>query len=369
MLLLRKQTAALFLCFVLSLLAFQQGFGQSKGYIIKGESVYTQGYIHFNTQEPQEVKFSFMRDGTPRTYTVEELTGFGFLDSTTYAAKTIVQDGKPQRLFVEVIGDSAFLYLERDQAFFKHTKAPEQIYQKDLLSYLQSLTNSSEKWYPQLHLFQLKRNSLRYFGRYKQAAKQPAIPFYSRGLFTSFNIATLHTQSNTQQPAFADPLETASPNISIGGFVNLPLWSVRNLALQAQASYGKMRFNETKQLPKARYDIKLDLDFARLSLMPQYTLSSSKTFRLFVQAGPSAIYLLKSESEGLESIEEGDNVWTSPIAGLPVTSKAMFGYEAGVGLSFFYLPQHYLSLGLNHSAIHGRNFNISNQSLTVSVNL
>ncbi|RDV16999.1 hypothetical protein DXT99_00320 [Pontibacter diazotrophicus] len=309
-----------------------------------------------------------MRGGTPRTYSVDELTGFGFQDSTTFAPKTVQLEGKPQRLFVEIIGDSTFFYLQRDKAFFKTTKTVEQINKKDLLPYLQSLTSASAKWNSDLHLFRLKRNSLRYFAGNNAAGKTPTVLFVSGGLFTSFNRSTLSTEITLLNKGQSGPVAATSANISAGIFADLPIWPVNNLSLHAQGNYGKMRFNETRTFPDTRYDFKVDLDFARLSLMPQYTLSFSK-LRLFAQAGPSVLCFLKTDSQALETITEGDNIWPALVKGVPVSKGFMFGLEAGAGIGFFYLPKHYFSLSISQANSFGKHFNISNQSVTVSTNL
>lgn len=309
-----------------------------------------------------------MRGGTPRTYSVEELSGFGFKDSTTFVPKTIQLEGKPQRLFIEVIGDSTFFYLQRDKAFFKNTGTIEQINRKDLLPYLQSLSSASAKWNHELHLFRLKRNSLRYFASNNAAGKSPTVLFASGGLFTSFNRSTLSAEIPSFNAGQPTPIEATSENISAGIFADKPVWPVNNLSLHAQASYGKMRFYGTSEFPKTRYDFKVDLDFARLSVMPQYTLRFSK-LRLFAQAGPSVLYFLKSDSQALRALTEGDNVWLTFIPGVPVSNRTMYGFEAGAGASFFYLPQRYLSIDISQANSYSKRFNISNQSVTVSTNL
>lgn len=277
-------------------------------------------------------------------------------------------EGKPQRLFVEVIGDSTFFYVQRDKAFFKNTETIEQINKKDLLPYLRSLTSASAKWNPELHLFRLRRNSLRYFASNNAAGKSPTVLFVSGGLFSSFNRSTLSTEISLLNAVQPGPVDATSENISAGIFADLPVWPVNNLSLHAQGSYGKMRFNETRTSPNTRYDFKVDLDFARLSLMPQYTISFSK-LRLFAHAGPSVLYFLRTDSQALKTTIERDNVWPAFVTGVPVSTHTMLGLEAGAGVSFFYLPQHYLSLGISQASSFGKHFNISSQSVTVSTNL
>ncbi len=356
------------------LLVTLQGFGQSHGFIIEGDSVYSDGFIRYDHLRPHEIRFSNIRRGTPITYTVNELTGFGFQDSTIYVSKNLRLNDTQQRLFVEVLGDSTFFYLQRDKAFFKNTSTLERLSKVDLLPHLQSLTPPGARWNNELHLFRLKRNSLRYFANNLAAGKAPTVHFTSIGAFTGFNRSTFSVKDAWLNATSFDKLESTSNNIRAGVFADLPFWAVNNLSLQAQGSYGKMRFNKTEFIPGTRYDFKVDFDFAWLSLMPKYSLRYPK-FRLLAQAGPSVLYFLKKDSRALETLTESDKVWVNLLDGLPVDSnkrlglKASIGFEAGAGISFFYLPKHYLSLGISQSNTYGEQFSIRNQSVTISLNL
>lgn len=345
-----------------------QSYGQSKGTIIHKGGTKSQGFIGFDPQNPVQVQFSRMREGSSITYTSQELTGFLLQNGKKYAVENIRIDGTPLPVFVEVIGDSTFFYLKRDRAFFKPSSVFEQIQEDELLPYLQSLTAPSASWYNELHLFKLKANSLRYFAKNKEAGKTPTVLFPSAGVFSSFNRSVITIQHSWLDAAPLSPAEAISYNISAGAFANLPLWKVNNLSVQTQGSYGKMRFNGTLASEDARYDYKVDLDFAMLSLLPKYSLSLPK-FRVFALAGLNVMYILKSDSQGLEALTEGDNVWLRDIPSSPVDSKTLYGFEAGVGISYFYRPKHSISLGISQSKFYSKHFNISNQSVTASINL
>ncbi|RIJ36938.1 hypothetical protein D1627_14045 [Pontibacter oryzae] len=345
-----------------------QSYGQSKGTIIMKDGLKSQGFIDFDPKLPDHVQFSRMRNGSSLTYNLQELEGFTLQNGKKYAVKTVSVDGTPLSLFVEVIGDSAFFYLKRDKVFFKPSNISEQITEKELLPYLQSITASSAKWHDDLHLFKLKPNSLRYFAKNIEASKSPTVLFPSAGVFSSFNRSVITIQHSWLNVAPLSPAEATSYNIGAGAFADLPLWKVNNLSVQTEASYGKMRFNGTLASEDARYDYKVNLDFAMLSLLPKYSLSLPK-FRVFAQAGLNVMHILESDSHAMEALTEGDNVWLRDISSSPIESETLYGLGVSAGISYFYRPKHYISLGISQNKFYSKHFNISNQSVTASINL
>ncbi|OKL39209.1 hypothetical protein A3841_04510 [Pontibacter flavimaris] len=344
-----------------------QSFGQSsKGFIIKKGGEYNEGFISFDHRQPWQIQFNRFRQGSSMLYSSEQLAGFKLKDGKNFVTKTILADGKPLHIFIEVLGDSTFFYFRRDNVFLKPSSASEQIREQDLLPYLRSLTAPSDSWYDELHLFKLKPKALRYFVNNRAEGKSPTIMFSSVGVFSSFNRSVL-TSKGSWLEGNDSPVKATSLNISAGAFADLPLWSVNNLSVQTQASYGKMRFNETTTGRDTRYDYKVDLDYASLSLLPKYSHTLSK-LRLFAQAGPSVTYILQSDTQAVKAVTEGDKVWLHLAPSL-VSSEVMFGFEAGAGISYFYLPRHYVSVGISQGNTFSKQFHISNQSLTVSLNL
>lgn len=351
--------------------AYTPALSQKKGFVIESDKTHLDGFIRYDHKKPWEVEYINHHRNTSLTFTIDEVTSFGYKDSTVYTRQTLTVDGTPKQVFVEVIGDSAFYYFQRDGLYFRGKDTLEVMKEADLLPYLQSLSHPAATWRNELHLFKLKREPLRYFAKYNAAGKSPTVLFSNYGIFVGFNRSVLTTERilspNEQEKA---ALHATSDNISVGGFADIPAWPFRNLSLYMKGSYGKMRFSQTVPTPTVTHDVRIRLDYGLLSVMPKYTVSYSR-LRLSAFAGPGALYMIKYDKEAMQAVVEGRKVSLTHDApyGLDASFPVMFGFEAGAQASFFYLPKHYISLGISSANVFSRQFDISNTALTVSANL
>ncbi|WP_187261672.1 outer membrane beta-barrel protein [Pontibacter beigongshangensis] len=340
---------------------------EAKGFIVK-DNIYTQGFLYFNKNQPAQVAFSTGRHGTLTTYTADELTEFGIdADRIKYLANTVVLEGESRRVFVEEILRGSLFYLHSEKTFYRNSDPMEPLSKETVAAHITSLSAPATRWNSDFHLLRPKPQPVRYFARNLDTGKSPTTMFTHIGLFVSFNTSTLTPAKFTTYKAIQKLDQATSANMSAGVYADFPFWAFNNWSFLTQAAYGKMRFAETVESQNTRYDMRLNLDYARLALMPKYTLSFSK-LRLFANAGPTFTYHLKHDSQGRQAVLEGQKVYVSEQPGFSV-KQAMLGLEGGAGISYFFLPKHYLSLQFSQSKSYSRYFNVSNQSVRVSVNL
>ncbi|MFT2008903.1 outer membrane beta-barrel protein [Pontibacter sp. 13R65] len=339
----------------------------TKGFIVQGKT-YTQGFVYFDPAKPAQVEFSTSRGGKLTTYTTDDVSEFAYDESRRkYLAKTVTHNGQQRKVFVEIIREESLYYMHNEKLFLHDDNGLQTLTKESLLPYLKSVTEPSASWNKELNLIKLRRNSLNYFARNQAEGKSPTVMFTHFGLFLSNNTSVLQPSSGAASKTTHRFKQTSSQNVGAGLYADLPAWPLNNLSLYTQLGFGKMRFNETINSQSTRYDTKINMDFIRFAIQPKYTLSFSK-LRLFAQAGPTANYNVKRESQGLERTVSGDRVYYSRAASLPI-KEWILGLEAGAGVSYFFVPNHYVALQVSQAKNFSSHFNISNQAITVSVSL
>lgn len=354
------------------LLGWSPSWAQSKGYIVQGDTSYTDGYIQFDRRKPFQVDFQRAKKSPVETYAANELTEFGYIDSTRYMAREVEYFGEKRMLFLRELTEGELnLYEahgEGGKQFYLDNSTLTQLTKENLQTNLQPYAVSSPSWQRQLPRVRLSEQSLRYFARNINKGKNPRMSMLSYGVVASFNRSTMRVASNAYSENGFGEYSMTSENAEAGIFVESPVWQVNNLSIVSQVSYGKMDYTSTHISASLDQHTKLAFDFLRLSITPRYYLNANRV-SFYVEAGPELFYVAEQSSRLLQarhiknstSIHEHEDVFQ--------LQKASFGMVAGAGLQIFYLPKHYINLGLGTGHVVGKGYTINNFSTSIRVNL
>ena len=171
---LKIKLAVILLLFSLSIQA------QKKGYIVKGDSTLIRGAIEFSSKRPNLVKFYRSNSGVPVNFSPEDVSEFGFIDSTRFYSRRVNFYGVKKRIFLEQLtkgevelykslDKSKQPYIQLDSLVAIDSSNVEEIIQK----YVQDIP----LWKEQLPFIRPKHNSLVFFARNYNAKNIISIPF------------------------------------------------------------------------------------------------------------------------------------------------------------------------------------------------
>ncbi|WP_188501767.1 outer membrane beta-barrel protein [Pontibacter amylolyticus] len=361
-----------FLLFLALLIGWSPSWAQSKGYIVQGDTAYTDGYIQFDWRKPFQVEFQRAKKSPVETYAANKLTEFGYIDSTRYAAREVVYFGEKRMVFLrELAGGALNLYEvhgEGGKQFYLNNSHLTQLTKENLQTNLQQYAATSPSWQRQLPRVRLSEHSLRYFARNINQGRKPRMSMLSFGAVASFNRSTMQLKADAYPENGFGEYSMTSENAEAGLFVEAPVWQVNNLSLMSQLSYGKMEYVSTHISSPLDQHIKLTLDFLKLSVAPRYYLNANKV-SFYVEAGPELFYVKEQSSRLVEAKHKNSTTSIHEHEDVFPLQKASFSMMAGAGLQYFYLPKHYINLGLGTGQVIGKGYAINNFSTSIRINL
>lgn len=367
-----KNSCFTFTLLLLLLLGWSPSRAQFKGYIVQGDTAYTDGYIQFDRRKPFQVEFQKAKKSPVVTYAAHEITEFGYIDSTKYAAHEVVYFGEKRMVFLRELAEGKLnLYEvrgEEGKQFYLENSGLTLLTKENLQMNLQQYAANSPYWQRQLPSVRLSEESLRYFARNTNKGRNPKMSMFSFGAVASFNHSTIQLKADAFPENGFGEYSMTSENAEAGVFVEAPVWHVNNLSIISQLSYGKMEYTATHISSPLDQHVKLVLDFLKLSVTPRYYLNANKV-SFYVEAGPELFYVTEQSSKLLEAKHKNSTTSIHEHQDVFRLQKASFSMMAGAGLQYFYLPKHYINLGLGTGQVVGKGYSINNISTSIRVNL
>ncbi|WP_155800780.1 outer membrane beta-barrel protein [Pontibacter sp. BAB1700] len=364
-------------CFTFSmlfvlLLGWSSSRAQSRGYIVQGDTVYTDGYIQFDPRKPFQVEYQKSKKSLLETYAAGALTEFGYSDSTKFVARKVTYFGEMRHVFLKTItGGELNLYAirgENGKQYYFEKNDLTQLTKENLQTNLSQHAANSTFWQRQLPRVRLSEQSLRYYTRNINKGRNARMSMFSFGGIASFNRSTIQIKTEAfPENGFGDYSMT-SENVEAGAFVEAPVWDFNNLSIISQLSYGKMDFATALISTSLDQHMKLTLDFLRLSVIPRYYFNGNKV-SFYAEGGAELLYAVKQSNKLLEAKHKSNSTSLHEYEDIFRLQKANFGVMAGVGLQYFYLPKNYVSLGLSTGHVFAENYSINNLSTTIRFNL
>lgn len=345
---------------------------QSKGFIVQGDTAYTDGYIQFDRRKPFQIEFQQAKKSPIVTYAAHELTAFGYIDSTRYTARQVEYFGEKRMVFLKQLTAGELnlyeVHGEGGKQFYLDKDNLSHLTKENLQTSLQQYAAYSYSWQRQLPRVRLSEQSLLYFARNINKGKNPRMSMLSFGALASLNRSTMQVRSNAFPKNEFGEYSMTSENTEAGVFVEAPAWQVNNLSMINQLTYGKMAYTTTRISSSLDQHIQLSLDFLKLSVIPRYYLNAHKA-SFYVEAGPELFYVAEQSSNMLEAKHHNNTTSIHEHNDVFQLQRASFGMAAGVGLQYFYLPRHYINLGLGTGHVVGKGYSINNLSTSIRINL
>jgi hypothetical protein len=358
--------------FFVFLLGWYSSNAQSRGYIVKGDTVYTDGYIQFDRKQPFKVEFQVSKKTLPEILLAGAVTEFGYRDSTKFVAREVIYFGEKRTVFLETLAAGDLnLYTVRGEdgkQFYFEQNSLTRLTKENLQTHLQQHTANSPTWQRQLPRVKLARQPLSYYTRNINKGRSPKLSTLNFGGFASFNRSTMRMTADAFPENGFGAYSMVSENVEAGAFVEMPVWDLNNFTVTQQLSYGKMAYAATLLSPPLDQHMKLTLDFLKLSVVPRYYLNSHK-ITFFVEAGPELFYVTEQSSSFMEATHSNNTTTLQEHGHVFMLQKSSFGMMAGTGLQYFYLPKHYINLGLGTGHVFGQGYAITNLSTTIRINL
>lgn len=373
----RTNLVKFFLFSLLSILTGTSAFAQSKGFIVIGDSLYKEGYINFKESKPDEVFFQEFKKAQPVYYTAGQLTGLGYDKGATYKALTLNHQGKQQTVFLKILAQGKFrLFMLRGKGgpyFYVQNDTLVQLTKTNLQQVLKPFVADCPSTLWHLKRLPLNQASLAAFGNTLNKGKCSTVPASSFGVAVSANSSTIKVSENAFVSNKAGNITMTSENISAGLFAETPAWVLKNLAVSGQLTYHKLRFGHSYADAATDQDTQLKMNMVQLRLAPKYYIPFNR-FRIFVETGFEMYYLLQQSGKVIQGLHtpngnSGANVQLIYFND-PLSMPAMqYGFTAGTGVQYYYLPKKYVSLSLTTS--HGFNdrHTLNNLSTTLRINL
>jgi hypothetical protein len=328
-------------------------YGQSKGYIVLGDTAKAVGKVSFNPREPHKV--AFLRYATrTEEYVSSEVTEFSLQDSAKRSTRFVVREvelGEAGRkpVFVQELnrGETRLFYLrsgpqwKREYFLERQAGQPLEVLSKDgfretLLSLLPA--DGCERVRRQIKKVGLRPNSLRQFmeaGSNRSSCERLRFPRYGISL-----------GGGSLQTRLQSPLIVRNGNYSLqgsgfyGGFYyQQPLWMLPKTELMVEASLSWQRAEGTANGGNTTRNTTLKMMALELRAMPAYFLSPHKKASLYIGAGPHIAIMADQESYGddltfnIMTNQPERSTWTNveQLPGLGIGAGAVLGWSWQAG--------------------------------------
>ena len=341
------------------------------GYLIKGDTALVQKRIEYSFQNPNSVKLLVSKNKW-EDYNADEVSEFGFKNSTIYVSKNILIGGEfRNRFLIQLEEGLVKLYLlkqkGKDRLFFEKDTLVE-INNNNINIILSQFIENSSKLQSQISLVKPNENSLSFFIRNLNSNKFVNIPFYKFGIRTDFSVLQVTPVKNTGNNEFAN-IKFKSSTFKFGGYVDTPVWNVNGLSLVQNLNYIKGEIAESWANENI-YDIKGRYSFIEFNLAPKYNLNFDK-IRPFIIAGGTFKYLLNSKLETYQTTRIDNFINITLLEGNPLEFDSFYyGVQFGLGIDIFYNIRRYISLSMiNCNSFGNTSGKINSVSISIAGNI
>lgn len=343
---------------------------QTRGYIVKGDTAYTQGKIKYDRKNADKIIFYSGRH--QMEYDANQVTKFGFKDSTQYFSKKIIINNASKNTFLELLEDGQldlYRYRNNESQLYLEDDSLISLNSDNFKNVLREYAESHRKWNEQYLLLKPKKKPLSFFVRNYNANKNVNIPFTNFGFLFGYSFSTIKLSQDSYSQSNFGTVQMQGKNINFGSFIELPIWKINNLTFVSQLTFSRVEFVKELLSSTLNHDVKLDVSHLSLQLSPKYTLNT-KTVRPYFLLGGAIDYTLQSESEIFQATIENDIITFDEVEGNIEIPKYFYGLVYGLGFHYYYKYNHYVSLEIGDSYLFSNNStNQKKLSIMLKMNL
>jgi hypothetical protein len=348
---------------------------QTKGYILQGDTLYSEGYIKFDHRKPFEVKFQLGKTGQEQVLQAVHLTAFGYHDSTMFASHVLEYYGERRPVFLELLSNGQLkiyrLHGEDGKQFYLEQGGLKRLSKENLQASLQQQTSGTAHWQRQVPYVRLSNSSLSYLSRNFNKNRKARMLQYSVGAVANLSLSAISIEGSSYRNVITkDNSSMTSEHAEAGVFGEIPLWYPNNFSLIPQLTYGKMLFSESQheQATGVEHNTAMKLEYLRMALMPRYYINANRV-SFFVEGGPEAIYVLGQSIYMLRAEHSNNTTHVKEYADFFELPPVNLGFNAAVGLQLRYTARHHLSISLNRGLTFGEQFSLNNFSTSIRLNI
>ena len=293
----RKCRQPLLLIIAILLLVPVESKAQSKGYILEGDSALSQGTIRFNPSHPREIVFSSYN--ASKKYTADQVSEFGYHDSTQYIAKKIQYEGKYQKVFLQLL-EKGTLNLwklpSRRNEYYLEDSTFIQLNKENYLRVLKAKTHLCAQWATEYPLIRFRKHSLSKVIELNNLQKCHYIPFFSNGIAGGYALFKMHIPEGSYLFEEFGAFQLKATSFSLGLFTDVPLWATDNLSILSEIGYHQQVYIKELMAPHLNQDIRIEMSNVDLLMAPKYTFNL-KHIRPYLFLGGSFLYTFQSSSD------------------------------------------------------------------------
>lgn len=360
-----------FLFLPVLLMLFGTGYAQKDGYIVKGDTAYALGKIRFYPGMYKIVEFSAGKDKF-ETYNADQLSEFGYDDSTRYFSKQVYFQDKHQQVFLELLerGNVNLYRLHApEETFFLGSDSLVLVKKDDLENHLKIYADSCERRKDQHKLVRYEKKSLSHYISNLNSGKCKPAPFISYGPVIRYTSSKISLSDASHPDNHWGSYSIKASDFYAGIFIEKPVWRVENLSIQSQLLFGKQKFYKEFISKDLNEDVIIEQSNLQLDVSPMYKLAVGK-LRPYVFIGGSITYSLQSESYIFQAHKKVNVITFEKNHQAVNAGKLHYGFNLGAGTQYFYKYNKYIALEIGCASLYSSNgTSIFNNILSIKGNL
>ena len=307
-----------------------------------------------------------------QVFNADQLSEFGYMEGPKYKAKMIHTGTDYEKVFLEVLeeGKVDFLHLTAGRKnYFLEGDSLVKLEKENYQDILKAYSGYCKKLDEQYKLVSFNKRSLKNHIRNVNQNECRNVPFLSFGPLVGFSINKLSLSGNYFPRPEEDLYSFRSTNLSVGFFVETPVFELENLSFLSDLQYGKQQFIGEFFFRDANQDIRMEMDYLNFNLAPKYTLDSEQ-YRPYFFLGGNVSYNLKSSDEVFQAVKEEKVIWFEKFQNSLNLPKYFLGLSAGAGIQVFYRYDQYISLEFsNRRLFSDRAVTMENYHFCIKANL
>jgi hypothetical protein len=368
------------------LLVISTANAQKIGYLQLNDSSISYAYgLRFDSKTPGVVYATSPKKETI-VFSSKEILSFGFRDSTKFFSKEILIDNVSESVFLELLnkGDVGLyrLGIGSKSEFFIEDELISRLGKSSFREVLSGYISKCEKLQGQLNQVIYTERSLRDFLNIYNSGDCRNVRFMNYGLSSGYveSSISLIRESFISSSYWNENFDLNFSNYSMGAFIEVPVWKIRNTSLMGSLTYFEETFIgstsgnllvsdfSSNSVFVSNSDFKFENARLNLNIIPKYTFNTNRV-RYYVGLGATMSNTLKFESEVLIARFNPVNVNFESAQDIIEPHPYLFGITGLAGIQFFYWKGKYISIEIANSRMLGKRYSIVENSISIKANL